>query len=435
MTAGQNAASRVPSAQGLNPVREVFPNGVAVIAKHTSRSPAVTINLAVRSGSVADPAGSSGLMYLLGRTIDRGTRSRPAETIAEELDDRGVSLNINVTRHQIFLTCTILTGDFDPVLAVIADVVRHPLFPDGEVATKKGEVITSIRQDEDSPYMRASEGLLAMLFGREHPYGRPVRGTVDSVGRLRSDDVASQHAREFGAGAATLVIVGDVDVDTAVATARRYFGDWTAAAAGSRPLPQPSAPSGRQQHVITMPNKAQADIAYGFLGVARSDPDYYAFFLMNNVLGQYGMGGRLGDSIRERQGMAYYVSSVLEANVLPGALYVRAGVAPGNVDRTIGSIDEELTRLCAEGLTQKELADSQRFLIGSMPRTLETNAGIANFLQTADFFGLGLNFDLELPELLRAVTLDEANAAARRALDPDRATIVIAGPYPSGPDA
>ncbi|MGE3177142.1 MAG: M16 family metallopeptidase, partial [Vicinamibacterales bacterium] len=172
-----------------------------------------------------------------------------------------------------------------------------------------------------------------------------------------------------------------------------------------------------------------ADIAYGFTTIERSDPAYYAVSLMNNVLGQYALGGRLGDSIRERQGMAYYVSSGFEANPIAGPLLIRAGVAPGNVDRAIASIDEELRRIRAGGVTARELDESRQYLVGAMPRQLETSAGIAGFLQNAEFFGLGLDFDARLPELLAAVTLDEVHAAARRLLDPDRAAIVIAGPY------
>ena len=178
-----------------------------------------------------------------------------------------------------------------------------------------------------------------------------------------------------------------------------------------------------------MMNKAQADLAYGFTTLARTDPRYYVYWLMNNALGQYALGGRLGDSIRERQGMAYYVSSSFDGNVVEGPLVIRAGVSEANVDRAVASIDEELARLRLEGLTAKEVNESRQFLVGSVPRALETNAGIANFLQTAEFFGLGLDYDRRLPDLLEAVTLDAANEAAREAVDPSRATIVVAGPY------
>jgi zinc protease len=181
-----------------------------------------------------------------------------------------------------------------------------------------------------------------------------------------------------------------------------------------------------------MMNKAQADIAYGFTTIRRHDPAYEALRLMNNVLGQYSLGGRLGDSIRERQGMAYYVSSAADPNVIEGPLLIRAGVAPANVDRAIGSIDEELMRLLTDGVTRKELDDSRQYLIGAMPRALETNAAIATFLQTSEFFGLGTDYDVRMPDLLRAVTLDDISAVAARTIDPARATVVVAGPYSGG---
>jgi zinc protease len=112
-----------------------------------------------------------------------------------------------------------------------------------------------------------------------------------------------------------------------------------------------------------MMNKSQADIAYGFVTITRRDPAYYAFSLMNNAFGQYSIGGRLGDSIRERQGMAYYVSSALDANIGEGPLVIRAGISPANVDRAVASIDEEVARLVSDGLTAKELDDSRRHVL------------------------------------------------------------------------
>jgi zinc protease len=196
-------------------------------------------------------------------------------------------------------------------------------------------------------------------------------------------------------------------------------------------VPPVRSATARTRTVLSMMNKSQADIAYGFTTITRRDPDYYACWLMNVAFGQYAIGGRLGDSIRERQGMAYYVSSSLDANVAEGPLAIRAGVSPANVDRAIDSIDEEIRRLVSDGITPKELDESRRYLIGSMPRALETNAAIANFLQTTEFFGLGLDYDVRLPDALRSVTLDAANAAAKRLLQVDRATVVVAGPYES----
>jgi zinc protease len=322
-----------------------------------------------------------------------------------------------------------LSEDFEPVLALLGEIVMTPSLPPDELQTRKGEVITAIRQDDDNPAVRASETLMARLYPDGHPYGRRTKGSVEIVERLTRDDLDALHGARFAPSELTVVVVGAVSAVAAQAAAERVFASWRAPQPSPLVLPVVAPRRMRERVVLPMLNKAQADIAYGFTGIRRRSPDYYACWLMNNAFGQYAIGGRLGDSIRERQGMAYYVSSSLDANVAEGPLAIRAGVSPANVDRAIASIDEEITRLLTDGLTDKELEESRRYLIGAMPRALETNAAIANFLQTSEFFDLGLDYDVRMPEHLRAVTLDDVNAAARRLLDVNRATIVIAGPY------
>jgi zinc protease len=413
----------------LNPVRTTLPNGVTLLAKQTRTTPAVAISLALRAGSIVDPPDCAGMTWLLSRVLDRGTASRSAADIAEELDSRGITLTILVSRHLFTLVCTCLADDFEPVLTLLADVVMSPSLPENELATRKGEVITSIRQDEDNPAIRATESLMALLYPDGHPYGRRTKGSIDTVEQMTRGQLLDLHRAHFAPAALTAVIVGDVEPARAEDVVSRAFGSWTNSAAAPPTVPAAAPASARRRVVIPMMNKAQADLAYGFVTITRNDPAYYAFWLMNVAFGQYAIGGRLGDSIRERQGMAYYVSSALDANAAPGPLTIRAGVSPANVDRAIASIDEEIARLIHDGLTAQELDESRRYLIGAIPRSLETNGAIANFLQTAAFFGLGSDYDARLPELLRAVTMDDVNAAARRALDPGRATVVIAGPY------
>ena len=337
---------------------------------------------------------------------------------------------VGANRHVLNVTCTCLSEDFEAMLDLVGEIVMQPAFPDREIETRKGEVLNAIRQDEDNPAAMAMLALFAMLY----PESASVRPSVEgqrsraSAGSSGTDLVEFHDAR-FAPSTTTAVIVGDVERERAVAAAERVFGTWRKSAAGDITLPHPPADRSRQERVIPMMNKAQADIGYGFTTIVRSDPRYYAYTLMNNALGQYGIGGRLGDSIRERQGMAYYVFSSFDANVVEGPLIVRAGVNPANVDRAIGSIDDEMRRMAAEGLTPEELADCKQYLIGSIPRLLETNGAIATFLQTAEFFGLGLDHDLRLPSLLDAVTLEDVNAAARQTLDVSRAALVVAGPY------
>jgi zinc protease len=419
--------------RGLAPVRSVLDNGVRVIAKHSGATPAVTVHASFEAGTVFDPPHEPGVAHFVSRTIDRGTASHTADEIAERLDNRGVALAVTVNRHALSLVCTCLVEDLDQILETIADIVMHPAFPDREVETRRGEIVTMIRQDEDNPAAMAAEGLLSLLYGPAHPYGRRPRGTVETVERISRSSLQAFHAARFTPDSLSLVMVGDLDAQRGIESASRTFAGWNAAA-GQGPQFPPIEPAGaRRVRVIPMMNKAQADIACGFTTITRSDPAFYAYWLMNNIFGEYSIGGRLGDSIRERQGMAYYVFSALDANVIPGPLLVRAGVNPANVDRALASIDEEIVRMAAEGPTEREVAESRQFLVGSLPRRLETNAGIANFLQMVEFFDLGMDYDVRVPELLGRVTRDDVHAAARAVLDPSRAAVVVAGPYTGTP--
>ncbi len=421
--------------RGLAPVRHVLDNGIVVLAKHSPVTPAVTVHASFASGSIYDPVGQSGLAHFVSKTIDRGTRRRTGDEIAEALENRGVALSVSVNRHALQLVLTCLVEDLTGVLATLADIVSEPTFPEADVQTKRGEIITMIRQDEDNPAAVSGEAMLAELYGRTHPYGWRPRGSVESVEPIARADLQAFHRRRITPSTLSLVMVGDVEPEYAVGAARRAFGEWRAVAGEDADLPEPVTPTARVVKVLPMMNKAQADISYGFAVMRRSDPAYYAFWLMNNILGQYSLGGRLGDSIRERQGMAYYVFSAADANVIRGPLTIRAGVSAENVERAIASIDQELFTLAKDGPTDRELAESKQYLIGSMPRTLETNLGIATFLQTVEFFQLGLDYDIRVPDLVGRVTRDEVHEVARRTLDPTRAVVAVAGPYAGPLDA
>jgi zinc protease len=416
------------AAPGLTPLRRELDGGAVVIVKATTTTPAVTINVSCRAGLMHEPTGTSGLAHFLAQTIDRGTTRRSTDAIADALDGRGVSLAASASRHALTLTCTCLTEDFDAVLDLVIDILRRPSFPDEEVRRRRAEILTALGQDEDSTAAQAVERLLGSLYGPDHPYGRRPKGTPASIGHIDRNALADFHRRAVSPSGVSLVIVGAVDPIRACDRAAELLVDWRGGPPVAPPLPPAPAPGVRRRDVRPMMNKAQADIAYGFATVRRSDPSFYAFHVLNTLLGQYGLGGRLGDSIRERQGMAYYVFSTIDAAFVEAPLVIRAGVDGANVDRAIDAIDTELTRLRQSGVSAEELGDTARFLVGSMPRVLETNAGIAAFLQTAQIFGLGLDHDRRLPDLIRAVTVEDVHRAAG-ILDPERATIAVAGPY------
>jgi zinc protease len=419
--------------RGLSPVRAQLPNGAVVLVQQTALAPAVTIECAFDAGSLYDPPALPGVAYLAGRVLDRGTFGRSADVIAGELDDRGVALRITTTRHRLTVSCTCLVEDFADVLAIVLDIVRRPSFPGPEVENRRAETVTALRQDEDNPAVRAVDAVAGLIYGAHHPYGRKAKGTLAALERITREDLRAFHERRVRPSALTIAIVGDIEPEAAVALAAGGLESWTAPASEHVPVPPPAGGTRRRLVHVDMPGKAQADVAYGFNTIRRLDPRYYAYWIMNNVLGQFGLGGRLADNIRERQGMAYYVYSTLDASLGEGPLLVRAGVDPVNVDRAIEAIDLEMRALAAAGPTPAEVSETREYLVGSIPRLLETNHGIASFLQTAEQYGLGLDYDRRLPGLIRAVTFDEIAAAAQEVLDPDAAAIAVAGPQaPAG---
>ena len=423
--------SRVTTAvgRGLAASRTVLDNGAVVISKEAHTVPAVTIQVSLGAGSIYESDEQLGLSHLTSRMLDRGTERKSSDEIADALDARGVSLSLSANRHVMTIGCTCLTEDFEPMLELIAEITRQPSFPEEEIAKRKGEQLNAIRQDEDSPAVQAMQALFELLYPGGHQYGRPAKGRVDTVTALDAATLRQFHAARFAPSTLTAIVVGDVASGPVAEVFERVFGDWKAGTPAEISLAHPPSARTRRERIITMMNKAQTDIAYGFTTIARSDPNYYAYTLMNNALGQYGIGGRLGDNIRERQGMAYYVFSSFDAIVVEGPLIVRAGVNPANVERAIAAIDDEMARMAKEGVLAQELADCKQYLIGSIPRMLETNQAIATFLHTAEFFGLGLDHDLRLPAFLDSVTIDDVNAAARQTLDAGRAAVVVAGPY------
>jgi zinc protease len=413
---------------GLTPVRRALENGVVTIVQETAFSPAVTISVAIRAGTLREPASHPGLAAFLGRVIDRGTRRLSAEAIAGALDDRGVVLRASTNRHVLTISCTCLSEDFGDILSLVAGIIREPAFPQDEIDKRRAETITSIRQDLDNPGVRAADALQALLYGADHPYGRAAKGSVESVERFTRDDLISLYEGTFAPSSTSVVIVGDLRTEAALEQVTQAFGGWDREAHADAVVPPIAAMAGRREVRIDMPEKSQSDIAYGFVTINRLDPAYYAYWVMNNILGQFGLGGRLAENIRERQGMAYYAFSGFDPSVGPGPLVIRAGVDPRNVDRAIAAIDAEVTALGADGPTERERTETRQYLIGSIPRLLETNAGIGAFLQLTEFFGLGLDYDRRLPALIEGVTIEQVGAAAAAVLHPEQAALAVAGP-------
>jgi zinc protease len=180
---------------------------------------------------------------------------------------------------------------------------------------------------------------------------------------------------------------------------------------------------------VNIPGKSEADIVMGVAGPPRRSPDFLAASLGNNILGQFGMYGRIGESVRERSGLAYHASSGLSGGIGPGPWLFIAGVDPNNLEKVIDLIRQEIARFTREPVNSEELADSQANYIGRLPLSLESNAGVASALLNLERYSLGLDYYLRYPDLIRAITPVEILETAQRYLHPDRLAVATAGSF------
>jgi len=178
---------------------------------------------------------------------------------------------------------------------------------------------------------------------------------------------------------------------------------------------------------VKIDGKSQADLIIGTNGPRRTDEDYMAASLGNSILGQFGMMGRIGDSVREKSGLAYYAYSSLSAGVGPGSWSISAGVSPANVKKASDLIIKELKRFIKSGVTKEELSDSQANFVGRLPLSLESNGGVAGALINIERYSLGLDYYRRYPDLVKSVRRADVLEAGQKYIDPDRLAVAVAG--------
>lgn len=405
-------------------------NGIKLIVHEAHVSPSVVVRGRLWAGSVNDSLEHMGLAHFTALAVRRGTTNRTFREINETTESVGANVFVSGGRHLTGFGGKSLSEDFGLLVDVLSDVLLYPVFPQNEVDKVRGQIITSLKELENDTRGLANREFRQLLYTPEHPYGRPTDGSLESVPRIQRDGLERFYHTYYHPRRATMVVVGDVQAQEAYDMLESALGRWQPA--GDPPsleVPEPKPPSEHRRYVRTMTNKTQADIALGNVGPARSAEEYYAARLADLILGHLGLMGRLGESVRDEQGLAYYAFSGLEAGLGRGPWSVRAGVNPANVERAVDSILAEIARLRDEPVTDQELEDGKDYLTGSLPLRLETNEGIAGTLLDMDLHQLGDDYIIRYPALIRAVTKEQIQAAAHRYLDPERYALVIVGPY------
>lgn len=406
-------------------------NGAVLLGQARPGEPAVSVRVRVEAGAVVEPSTAGGTATMTARMLTRGGDGLTATAINELTDSIGASISSDAGRRSAELSFRCLSGDLPTMLGLAGRLLRRPDFPPDELDKVREQLLVGIRESENDTRATADRLLRRAVYPEPNPLGRRVAGDAGSVRGIERDDLLAFHQSAYAPAQATVAVVGGVPSFAAARDlVEEAFGAWAGASARLAPDASDLGTIAREPSRVEseIAGKSQADLAIGLPTIPRSHPDYYALDLANLVLGRLGLMGRLGANVRDRQGLAYYAFSQIEADREGSLWTARAGVDPANIDRAVAAVQEEVARLRADGVTEEELDDAKNFLVGILPLTLETNDGVAATMLNIEYFGLGLDYLDRYPSIVRALTADDVRTAASRHLDEARTVVAVARP-------
>ncbi len=415
----------VKSEAVLKPERRVLDNGLVLIVLERHALPMVTVTLSLKTGSIYDPPNQEGLANLTGSCLSRGTKSRTATQISKEIDFVGGVLSSTTGMDFSQLNLTVLTKELDLGFDLLADVLLRPAFAVDELEREKQETIADIISQEDDPREVAAKAFHKMVYGAHH-YGHPTEGTQASVSNITRDQLVEFHQKYYRSNNAVMVVVGDITVAGVEQLLKKYFVDWKSKPVDFPEIAAASLHNTQQQELIDKP-LTQATIMLGHLGISRQNPDYYATYVMNYILGGGGFSSRLVSNIRDNLGLVYGVGSYFRANVQPGDFRVSAQTKNSSASQVVEAIVSEIKKIHAEPVSDEELNAAKAYITGSFPLKLDTNSKVASYLTYMENFGLGMDYLEKFPQYINAVTKEMVQAAAGKYLHPDSYALVIVG--------
>jgi len=420
-----NAKVSLPGSDDIS--REILPNGITILTRSNFNSPSIVITGYFGAGALMDPDDKLGLAEYTSYASMRGTKTRTFDEIYNEMEAVGASLGFSSGVHTSGFNGRSLTEDLPLLLNLMSDVLITPAFPKGEVEKLRAQLLTGLAIRAQDTSDMASMIFDEILF-KGHPYSRPEDGYPETIQKIKRSDLVKFHREYYGPRGMVIAIVGAITAEEAVRQVKRALGGWQVKGQKETPeLPELKLLKKTVSKHHHIPGKSQSDMVIGTNGPRRRDPEYMSASLGNNILGQFGMMGRIGDVVREKSGLAYYAYSSLSAGTGPGSWEVSAGVNPQNVKKALALIQDELKRFVQEGVSEEELADSKANFIGRLPLSLESNGGVANALLNIERHQLGLDYYRHYSSLVNEVTREDVLNTARKFIDVNRLAIAVAG--------
>ncbi|MFY9820845.1 MAG: pitrilysin family protein [Thermoanaerobaculia bacterium] len=408
------------------PERVVLDNGMVVMLLEDHELPLVEATAFIRGGNRQDPADKAGLARL-GATVMRtgGTLSRPGDAMDDYLESRAAAIELRATDDHLVASLNSLKADLPDVLRAFADTLRHPALDARKLEVARNQAVSEVARQNDDPGLTVFREFKKVVYGPESPYGRTE--TFASLGKIRRDDLVAWHDETFHPDRIILGLVGDFQRDEALRQIRGAFGDWPKGPAWKSPdvpyrkQPSPGVWFGRKDEIT------QSFIAMGHLGGLRSDPDFYALELLNQLFSG-SFASRLVDDVRTRKGLAYAVNGGLDSEYdHPGMAYLFVSTKLQTTGASIDALLEEARNLTAQPVTDEEVAKAKQALLNSFVFNYDTRRKVLRRQLNLEYFGYPLDWLSRYRPAIDSVTTEQVRAAARR-LHPDDFSIVVVGP-------
>jgi zinc protease len=405
--------------------RTTLGNGLRLLVAEHRAAPLASLRTLVRSGADHDAPELAGLATLVADVLDEGAGARDAIRLAEDVGLLGGSLGTGADWDASYVSLDLLARYIDKAIEIFGDIAARATLPDDGIERARAERLNDLLQQREEPAIIAAKRFSGLLYGGG-PYGWPMAGTPESIGRITADAVRRFYARHYLPNNTSLVIGGDVDPQRAIAMVEQALGNWPRGEEPPRPRVEPQRFDGNAIYLVDRPTAVQSEIRIGHIGVPRDCADYFPLSVMNAILGGV-FNSRINLNLRERHGYTYGARSQFAFRRSAGPFVVAAPVRNEVTRESVEEVLGELRRIRTGDIETRELDDTKNYLMGVFPATVQSASDIAGRLVDMELYGLPDDYFDRYRENIDAVSREDVERVAQKYIDPDRAQIVIVG--------
>ncbi len=401
----------------------ISPKGIEAWLVEDHINPIISLRFAFRGGAALDPKGKEGLAKMVSSTIDEGAGDLDSQTFQGRLEDLSIGLGFSAGRDTFGGSLKTLTKNRDIAFKLLGLAITKPRFDKEPVERIRGQIMVGLKRASEDPGSIARLTIMRTMFP-DAPYGRPVKGTQESVRAITASDLRKFVHDRLALDNLVIGVVGDIKAGELARLLDRTFGKLPARATPWKIAEVKPQTNGKT--IIVTKNVPQSTILFADRGIKRSAPDFYAAYVMNHIMGS-GFTSRLYSEVREKRGLAYSVYSYLYPLDYSAMIMGGAGTANASVAETLKVVRKEWRKFAKKGVGQKELDDAKTYLTGSFPLRFTSSGNIASILVGMQLDDLGIDYLDKRNSMIDAVTRDDVNRVAKKLLDADRLTFVVVG--------